>query len=290
MPNGRGDVLSARSGYHAASMPTDVLRRNNVRVSGRGEQPMLFAHGFGCDQNMWRYVTPAFEDDYRIVLFDYIGHGKSDREAYDPARYRTLDGFAQDILDVVHALELRDVVLVGHSVSSIVAVLAANAEPDRFARLVLVGPSPRYINDPPDYQGGFERADIEGLLSMMDKNYIGWAGVLAPMVAKNDDRPELAAEMNESFCSTDPIVARQFAEVTFLGDNRADLPHVSVPALILQVSDDAIAPTGVGEYVHRHMPGSTFRLLRATGHAPHLSHPEETIEAMREYLGSGVRA
>jgi len=273
-----------RSGTIRA-MDVDVFRRNNVRVFGRGEQPMLLAHGFGCDQNMWRLVTPAFEDDYRIVLFDYVGHGGSDRASFDPARYRTLDGFARDILDIVTTLDLRDVVLVGHSVSSIISVLAANAEPDRFARLVLIGPSPRYINDPPDYHGGFERTDIEGLLAMMDKNYIGWAGMLAPLVAKNDDRPELAAELNESFCSTDPIAARQFAEATFLGDNRADLAKVQVPALVLQCSDDAIAPDGVGQFVHSQMPGSSFRQLSATGHAPHLSHPDETITAIREYLG-----
>ncbi len=270
-------------------MSTDVLERNNVRVFGRGEQPMVFAHGFGCDQNMWRYLTPAFEADYRVVVFDYVGHGKSDRQAYEPARYQTLDGFAQDILDIVRELDLRDVILVGHSVSSIVAILAANAEPERFARLVLIGPSPRYINDPPEYVGGFERADIDGLLSMMDKNYIGWAGTLAPIVAGNPDRPELTAEFNESFCSTDPVVARQFAEATFLGDNRADLPRVSVPALILQCSQDAVAPTSVGEYVHRNMPGSTFRLLDATGHAPHLSHPEETIQAIHEYLAGDAQ-
>jgi sigma-B regulation protein RsbQ len=269
-------------------MASDVLRRNNVRVLGRGDQPMLFAHGFGCDQNMWRYLVPAFEEEYRLVLFDYVGHGNSDRSAYDPERYGSLAGFAQDVLDIVHELDLHDVILVAHSVSSMVAVLAANAEPDRFARLVMIGPSPRYINDPP-YVGGFERADIEGLLGMMDKNYIGWAGSLAPVIVKNDDRPELAAELNESFCSTDPVVARQFAEVTFLSDNRADLPQVRVPSLVLQCSDDAIAPQSVGEYVASTLPGSSFRQLQATGHCPHLSHPDETIAAIREYL-AGVPA
>ncbi|HYH83545.1 MAG TPA: alpha/beta hydrolase [Longimicrobium sp.] len=264
-------------------MTQDILTRNNVRVSGRGTQPMLFAHGFGCDQNMWRYVAPAFEDDYRIVLFDYVGSGKSDLGAYDAKRYATLEGYARDLLDVVHALDLRDVVLVGHSVSSMVAVLAANQEPDRFDRLVLIGPSPRYVNDDP-YVGGFERADIDGLLEMMDRNYIGWAGFLAPAIVKNPDRPELGEELTASFCSTDPVVARRFAEATFLSDNRADLPRVTVPALILQCSDDMVAPREVGEYVHREMPGSTLRVMAATGHCPHLSHPEETIERMREYL------
>ena len=270
-------------------MNTDVIARNHVTVGGRGTQPMLFAHGFGCDQTMWRLVTPSFEDDYRIVLFDYAGHGGAERAAYDPKRYATLDGFAQDILDVVRALDLHDVILVGHSVSSIIGVLAINREPDRFDRLIMVGPSPRYVNDPPLYHGGFERADIEGLLDMMDKNYIGWAGTLAPIVMQNGERPELFGELNESFCATDPGIARQFAKATFLGDNRADLAQLAVPSLVLQCSNDAIAPQGVGEYVARETPGSTFRQLSATGHCPHLSHPGETIEAIREYL-SGVAA
>jgi sigma-B regulation protein RsbQ len=261
----------------------DVLARNNVKVFGRGTQPMLFAHGFGCDQNMWRFVTPAFEADYRIVLFDYVGSGKSDLDAYDAHRYATLDGYAQDVLDVVHALDLHDVIFVGHSVSGMVGVLAANREPDRFARLVLVGPSPRYVNDPP-YVGGFERGEIDGLLETMEKNYIGWANFLAPAIMKNPDRPELGQELEASFCSTDPVIARNFAEATFFADNRADVREVQVPSLILQCSEDIIAPTVVGEYLHREMPRSTFRQLRATGHCPHMSHPEETIAAIEEYL------
>lgn len=265
-------------------MPADMLKRNNVRVTGRGVQPMLFAHGFGCDQNMWRHVAPAFEDSYKIVLFDYVGSGKSALSAYDAQRYSTLDGYATDILDICEALDLRDVVFVGHSVSSMVGVLAAIRAPDRFAQLILVGPSPRYINDPPDYVGGFERADIEGLLEMMDKNYIGWANFLAPAIVKNPDRPELAEELNASFCSTDPVIARRFAEATFFADNRADLPATPVPSLILQCSEDIIAPLEVGEFVHRNTPNSTLRIMKATGHCPHMSHPEETIELMREYL------
>jgi len=265
-------------------MSQDVLARNNVKVLGRGTQPMLFAHGFGCDQHMWRFVTPAFEDDYRIVLFDYVGSGHSDLASYDPQRYGSLDGYASDVLDICHALKLRDVVFVGHSVSSMVGVLAANREPDRFERLILVGPSPRYINDAPHYVGGFERRDIEGLLDTMDRNYIGWASYLAPAIMKNPDRPELSRELTESFCSTDPTIARQFAEATFFADNRADLPNVTVPSLIMQCSDDIIAPGEVGDYLHRVMPGSTLRVMRATGHCPHMSHPEETIQVIRDYL------
>jgi len=269
----------------------DVLARNNVTVLGRGTQPILFAHGFGCDQNMWRFVAPAFTDDYQVVLFDYVGSGKSDKGAYDPERYGHLDGYAADVLEVCEALDLQDVVFVGHSVSSMIGVLASLQEPERFARLVLVGPSPCYVNDPPGYVGGFEREELEGLFDMMDKNYIGWASLLAPTVVKNQDRPELARELEESFCSTDPDMARRFARATFFSDNRDDLPGVRVPALVLQCTDDAIAPDEVGEYVHRHLPGSTMVRLQATGHCPHMSHPEETIEAIRSYLdeaGSGV--
>jgi sigma-B regulation protein RsbQ len=268
------------------SMSRDVLKRNNVRDFGSGTQPMLFAHGFGCDQNMWRLVTPAFADDYRIIVFDYVGCGRSDLAAYDPDRYSTLEGYAQDILEVCHALDLTDVILVGHSVSSVIGILAANREPHRFAHLVLIGPSPCYVNEPPDYVGGFERHDIEGLLDMMDRNYIGWANFMAPVITKNEDRPELAAELSESFCSTDPVIARRFAEATFFGDNRADLAQVQVPSLILQCSDDTIAPLEVGQYTHRELPRSTFRQLDATGHCPHMSHPDETVEAIREYLSS----
>lgn len=265
-------------------MAKDILRRNNVKVFGRGTQPMIFAHGFGCDQNMWRFVTPAFENDYRIVLFDYVGAGRSDLKSYDAKRYGSLDGYVDDLLDVMRAVDARDAIVVGHSVSALVAVLAAKREPDRFAHLILIGPSPRYINDPPDYVGGFERADIEGLLDTMEKNYIGWANFLAPVVMANPERPELTTELTESFCSTDPVIARRFAEVTFLSDNRDDLDDVPVPSLILQCTADLIAPESVGEYVHERLPNSTYRLMRATGHCPHMSHPDETIREMKAYL------
>ncbi|MDT5294705.1 MAG: sigma-B regulation protein RsbQ [Acidobacteriota bacterium] len=267
-------------------MSRDILARNNVKVFGRGTQPMLFAHGFGCDQNMWRFVTPAFEDDYRIVLFDYVGSGKSDLASYSVERYRSLDGYARDVLDICAALELREVIFVGHSVSGVVGMLAAIREPERFARLVLVSPSPCYINDPPHYVGGFERADIEGLLDMMEKNYVGWADFLAPIVMQNPEQPELSRELGESFCSTDPKIARLFAEATFFSDNRGDLPQVPVPSLIMQCSEDLIAPSTVGDYLHRHLPRSILRVLRATGHCPHMSHPEETVEIIKEYLSA----
>ncbi len=268
-------------------MNQEILVRNNVRVFGNGTQPMLFAHGFGCDQNMWRLVTPAFAEDYRIILFDYVGSGKSDLQAYSPSRYSSLDGYAQDVLDICAALDLTNIIFVGHSVSSVIGMLASLREPEQFARLILIGPSPCYINDPPDYVGGFERADIEGLLDMMDKNYIGWASFLAPVIMKNPGRPELTHELQESFCSTDPKIARRFAEATFYSDNRSDLPKVSVPSLILQCSDDAIAPLAVGEYLNHHLPSSTLRVMEANGHCPHMSHPDETIRMMKEYLTAG---
>ncbi len=264
-------------------METSILSRNNVKVSGEGTQPMMFAHGFGCDQNMWRYVTPAFEKDYQVILFDYVGSGKSDLSAYDPDKYSSLRGYADDVLDICAALKLENVIFVGHSVSSMIGVVTANLQPRLFKKLILVGPSARYINDQ-DYIGGFEQADIDELLETMDRNYIGWSNFLAPAIMKNPDRPELAAELVESFCSTDPVIARKFAEVTFLSDNRGDVKKLKVPSLIMQCSDDMVAPLEVGEYLHNNTPGSTMKVLMATGHCPHMSHPEETIEVMKAYL------
>jgi sigma-B regulation protein RsbQ len=260
-----------------------------VKVFGKGSQPMLFAHGFGCDQNMWRFITKEFEDDFRIVLFDYVGSGSSDLSAYDAARYSTLEGYARDVLDVIHALDLRDIIFVGHSVSSMIGVLAANEEPERFEKLILIGPSPRYLNDEA-YVGGFERKDIEGLFDMMDRNFIGWANFLAPAIMKNPDRPELGVELTESFCSTDPDMARRFAEATFLADNRADLARVTVPSLILQCSDDMVAPESVGRYLNSELAKSTLRVMKATGHCPHMSHPEETVTLIKQYLETPVAA
>ncbi len=261
-----------------------ILSRNNVRVSGHGQQPMVFAHGFGCDQVMWRFVSPAFEPDYQVVLFDYVGAGHSDLDAYDPQRYATLDGYARDVVDICEALDLRDVILVGHSVSSMIGLLAARTMSERISQLVMICPSPRYINDPPDYYGGFEQADIEGLLDMIERNQTGWTSQLAGMVASNPDRPELADELDASFCAMDPLVARRFAAATFLADNRSDLVDVSQPVLILQCTQDIVAPLAVGAYTHRHLSNSTLVQLDAFGHCPQLSHPKETIALMRDYL------
>jgi sigma-B regulation protein RsbQ len=261
----------------------NALRRNNVRTLGQGRRPMIFAHGFGCDQNMWRLVVPAFEDEFRIVLFDHVGHGRSDASAYQSAKYSTLDGYADDLLEICHELDLRNAIFVGHSVSAMIGVLAAIKEPERFDRLVLIGPSPCYINDG-DYVGGFTRQDIEGLLDFLDSNYLGWSSSMAPTIMGNPDRPELADELTNSFCRTDPEIAKQFARVTFLSDNRADLPKLRSSTLILQCSDDAIAPEAVGHYMHQSLANSELVVMSATGHCPNLSAPEETIAAMRAFL------
>jgi len=261
----------------------DAARRFNVNVSGRGSTPMLFAHGFGCDQNMWRFVAPAFEREYQVVLFDHIGAGSSDLSAYDPAKYSTLDGYADDVLEICRALDLERVVFVGHSVSAMIGILAAIKEPERFSNLVLVGPSPRYINDV-DYVGGFSEPQINELLEFLDANHMGWSEAMAPVIMGNPDRPELGQELTNSFCRTDPDIAKRFAKATFLSDNREDLARLRTPSLILQCSEDVIAPVEVGRYVHEHLPDSKLAILKATGHCPNLSAPDETIAAIKAYL------
>lgn len=264
-------------------MTGPISLRNNVKVFGQGTQPMLFAHGFGCDQNMWRFVTPHFENDYRIVLFDYVGAGNSDKRSYNAERYSSLQGYAQDVLDICSELKLQDIIFVGHSVSAMIGVLAAIEQPSLFAKQIMVGPSPCYINDE-GYKGGFDRKDIEELLETMEKNYIGWANFLAPNIIGNKDRPYLAEELTDSFCSTDPIIAKQFAEATFFSDNRKDLHKVRMPSLILQCSEDIIAPLEVGDYLAEKLPSSTLKVMKATGHCPHMSHPEETTTLIKEFL------
>jgi sigma-B regulation protein RsbQ len=244
---------------------------------------MMFAHGFGCDQEMWRLVVPAFADDHRIVLFDHVGAGNSDLTAYDRTKYNSLRGYASDVVEICRELGLTDVVFVGHSVSAMIGVLALQEAPDVFGALVMVGPSPRYVDDG-DYVGGFSRADIAEMLDALDANHLGWSAQMAPVIMGAPDQPEAAAELTNSFCRTDPDIARHFARVTFLSDNRADLPDIGVPTLVLQCSEDVIAPEVVGRYVHEHVPGSVFTQLAATGHCPHLSAPEETAAAIRAFL------
>ncbi len=260
-----------------------ALQRHNVKVSGRGQRPMMFAHGFGCDQNMWRFVAPAFEDSFQVILFDHVGAGGSDLSAYDPARYGSLEGYAEDVVEIARALDVTDGVFVGHSVSAMVGVLAAKKAPELFTDLVLVGPSPRYINDG-DYVGGFSEAQIHELLDFLDSNHMGWSQAMAPVIMGNPDRPELGEELTNSFCRTDPEIARRFARTTFLSDNRADLHGVNSRALILQCSDDVIAPRQVGEYVHSLLPNSQLVIMDATGHCPNLSAPEETVAAIQAFV------
>jgi sigma-B regulation protein RsbQ len=256
-----------------------VLLRNNVKISGSGTVPIVFAHGYGCDQNMWRLVTPAFEERYKIVLYDHVGFGKSDLTAFQPQKYSTLNGYAQDLIEICKELRMRQIIFVGHSVAAMIGVLAAIREPNLFRKLVLIGPSPCYINDG-EYIGGFARQDIDGLLEFLDSNHLGWSNTMAPLIMGNPDRPELAAELANSFCRTEPEIAKHFAKVTFLSDNRADLPNLTIPSVILQCSQDVIAPTQVGDYIHRHLANSSLVHLKATGHCPQLSAPQETIEAM----------
>ncbi len=260
-----------------------VLSRNNVHVSGRGDQAMIFAHGYGCDQNMWRFVAPAFEDSHRVVLFDHVGSGRSDLSAYDRSKYASLAGYADDVLEICDTVDAQRPVLVGHSVSSIIGILAAVKDPARFEKLVLIAPSPCFINDG-DYVGGFAREDIEELLEVLDSNYLGWSSQMAPVIMGNPDRPELGQELTNSFCQSDPEISKHFARVTFMADHRSDLAGVSTPSLILQCSQDAIAPTCVGEYMQRSLAGSRLVVMEATGHCPHLSAPDETIAAIKSFL------
>ena len=278
MPLGRAATLAGM----------DVARRNNVTVTGnpRGRTVVL-AHGFGCDQNMWRLTVPALADDYQVVLFDFVGAGRSDASAFSEDRYSSLDGYAQDVVEVCEALDLRDAVFVGHSVSAMVGVLAADLAPQRIGALVMVAPSPRYI-DEDGYRGGFSEDDIDELLGSLESNYLGWSAAMAPVIMGNADRPELGDELRNSFCATDPDMARVFARTTFLSDSREDLKRVRVPTLVLDCTQDVIAPREVGAYVHRSIPDSTLVTLDATGHCPHLSAPDATNEAITAFL-AGLR-
>lgn len=260
-----------------------ACKKNNVHVFGTGDRAVMFAHGYGCDQNMWRLMAPYFADDYRIIVFDLVGCGKSELSAYDRQRYATLQGHADDVLDILDELAVGPVVFVGHSVSAMIGLLAGIARPGLFRAHVMIGPSPCYINDG-DYIGGFSRQDIESLLETLDSNYLGWASAMAPQIMGAPDQPELREELTNSFCATDPEIAKHFARVTFLSDNRADLPKLETRSLIIQCSDDIIAPQCVGQYMHEVMADSSLCIVENVGHCPHLSAPEATARAMREFL------
>ena len=260
-----------------------VIERNNVQMRGSGERAMMFAHGFGCDQNMWRFVEPAFESEFRTILFDHVGAGGSDLKAYDKTKYSNLSGYADDVVEIGREAGLKDAVYVGHSVSSMIGALAAQKAPGMFGKLVMVGPSARYIDDD-DYFGGFSAKQIEELLQFLESNHMGWSAQMAPAIMGNPDRPELGEELTNSFCRTDPEIAKAFARVTFTSDNRDDLAKIDVPTLILQCSEDIIASKEVGEFVHRNIAGSEIIILEATGHCPNLSAPDEVIAAMRTFV------
>lgn len=260
-----------------------AIKRNHVLVKGKGSQVMLFAHGFGCDQNMWRSVTPAFEDDYKIVLFDHVGAGNSDHTAYNSEKYAQLEGYAADIVEICEELNMEDVIFVGHSVSSVIGMMAYLEAPHLFKSLIMAAPSPSYINDG-DYVGGFTHEQITELLESLDNNHLGWSMAMAPVIMANPDRGELAEELTNSFCRTNPEIAKEFAKTTFLSDSRDLLPQVKIPTLILQCSEDVIAPEEVGVYMHQNMKNSQLVLMEATGHCPNLSAPEETVEAIKQFL------
>ena len=260
-----------------------VSLRNNVKVFGRGSRLLMFGHGFGCDQNTWRHIVPYFEKDYRIVVYDYVGAGNSDHSAYSDERYGSLEGYARDVADICEALDLRGVTFIGHSVSSMIGLLAAKLQPERFIAMVFIGPSPRYINDK-DYHGGIDRGDLEDLLELMDSNYLGWSKMIAPQIMSNPDRPHLARELTESFCSTDPAIAKKFARVTFLSDNRADLASMAVPSLTIQCKDDFLTSETVSNYIRERMPGNELVLLESSGHCPHLSDPEAVAGAIKNFI------
>ncbi|REL37870.1 alpha/beta hydrolase [Rhodohalobacter sp. SW132] len=264
-------------------MKQSAVKRNNITQFGKGEQPMMFAHGYGCDQNMWRFITPEFEIEYKIVLFDHTGSGQSDESAYDFEKYDSLQGYAQDIIEICDELKLRNVILVSHSVSCMIGVLAAIQRPDLFDKLILIGPSPRYINDD-SYYGGFSGVDIEDMIETLESNYLGWSSHITPIIAGHPEKPKYSGELYNSFCRMNPDIAKHFAKVTFLGDNRNDLPMVKVPVQIIQSNPDVIASVDVGKFVHQKIQNSLFTQIEVPGHLPHLTNPDATISAIKQFL------
>lgn len=264
----------------------NVLQRNNVKIIGTGQQVMLMAHGFGCNQLMWRFLTPELSSHYKLVLFDYVGSGGSNLAAYSRQKYSDLEGYAQDLVDICNRLDLSNVVLVGHSVSSMISLIAARQIPERIHSLVMVCPSPCFLNHPPDYLGGFNQSDLTELIDLMDKNYIGWAQYLAPLVAGTTDKDLVSTELSESFCSTNPITAKNFAKATFFSDYRALLPLNTHPVLLLQSQTDALASMFIGQYMQKHLPHSQLQVVQAKGHCLHMTHPKQVAEHIQHFMQS----
>ncbi|KAB8146006.1 alpha/beta hydrolase [Chloroflexia bacterium SDU3-3] len=266
-------------------MSQTICTRNHVQILGYGSPPILFAHGFGCNQDTWRLLAPLFAPAHQIILFDYVGAGRSERQAYDARRYATLDGYAADVLEICDALELPSCIFVGHSISGMIGARASLQQPGRFQRLVMIGTSPCYVNEE-NYTGGFEQQAIEELLDLMERNYGGWANFMAPLAIKDPQRPDLAYEIEQTFNAADPAIARQFAEVTFMSDNRTMLGQITCPTLILQCLDDPIVPTSVAEYMHSHIAHSSLQQIHSIGHFPQLSNPQQTAQLIQAYLDS----
>jgi sigma-B regulation protein RsbQ len=261
----------------------NILERNNVTIIGEGKETLMFAHGFGCDQSAWKYIISAFSPDYKLILFDYVGSGNADHSAYDSLRYNSLNGYAEDIIEICKELKIENAVFIGHSVSCMIGVLVAIKNPTAFKKMVFIGPSPYYLNDQ-DYIGGFEKEDLDGLFKLMDDDYIAWSHSTAPAIMGKHNVPILGEELTESFCSMDPEIAKSFARVTFLSDNRKDLSYIPIESLTLQCSEDMIAPLEVGNYIKANTPNNKLVVLKATGHCPHMSAPEETIDAIKDFL------
>lgn len=264
----------------------EVIKRNNIRQTGQGKTTLLMAHGFGCDQRMWRFIQPLISEGYRQVLFDYVGSGQSELAAYSVQRYQNLQGYAQDLVDIILALDLHNVVLVGHSVSAMIAMLAAKDVPDRVHSLIMICPSPCFLNHPPDYLGGFEQADLQELLDLLDKNYLGWANYLAPIVLGPEASAQLSGELADSFCSTDPLIAKTFAKATFFSDMRHELPMITHPTLLFQSSIDSLANLAVGDYMLRTIPNSQQQVIEAKGHCLHMTHPCQVWSSIQQFLKS----
>lgn len=261
----------------------DILKRNNVTVKGSGEKTIFFAHGFGCDQNSWKYIEANFAADHKIVLFDYVGAGRSDLKEYDAKKYDSLQGYSSDVIEICNELDLKKVIFIGHSVSCMIGLLAAIEKPALFEKLVFIGPSPCYINDR-EYIGGFDKETIDSLMEVMEEDYISWSKSLAPAIMNEGNGESLGKELTDSFCSIDPQIAKQFARVTFLGDNRKDLSRLNIPSLTIQCSGDTIAPPAVGKYMNKHTPKNTITVIDGAGHCLHMSQPEKTITAIRAFL------
>lgn len=264
----------------------DIITRNNVKIIGAGKQVMLMAHGFGCNQQMWRFLIPELSEHYKIVLFDYVGSGESNLAAYSKQKYADLDGYAQDIIDICNTLDLQDVILVGHSVSGIIGLIAAQKIPHRIHSMVMVCPSPCFLNIPPDYFGGFDKEDLSELIDLMDKNYIGWAQYLAPLVTGRTEQDIVTSELTDSFCSTNPVTAKTFAKATFFSDHRALLPLNSHPTLLLQSETDALASLFIGQYMESNMPKSCLQVIAAKGHCLHMTHPRQLAENILSFMAS----